>query len=157
MKLSFLFVFLVLSFALKAQDIEREVLATAGETTTKDSLVLEWTLGEVIVGDLATDTLLLSQGFHQFFVEEVKLPDYTADWKVDIYPNPVPDKLIIRLSQPLALDIQIYDGIGKLITKFSSLQQEEHFISFDKMSSGLYILQLTDKEGQKRVFKIVKE
>lgn len=52
--------------ALSAQStIEREVVAAAGQSSSNNSMLLEWTLGECVIDQGSNNRLILTQGFHQ--------------------------------------------------------------------------------------------
>jgi hypothetical protein len=53
----------------QAQSIERQVLASTGTTITNGTISLDYTLGETIVGEKSNSTIVLTQGFHQGFVQ----------------------------------------------------------------------------------------
>jgi hypothetical protein len=53
----------------QAQSIERQVLASTGTTITNGTISLDYTLGETIVGEKSNSTIILTQGFHQGFVQ----------------------------------------------------------------------------------------
>jgi len=50
------------------QQLERQVIGTTGETISNTDVMLDFTLGETIVGDVSNTSILLSQGFHNTFV-----------------------------------------------------------------------------------------
>ncbi len=62
------FCFVVLGFS-QAQSIERQVLASTGTTITNGTISLDYTLGETIVGEKSNSTIILTQGFHQGFIQ----------------------------------------------------------------------------------------
>ncbi len=50
------------------QQLEREVIGSAGETLSNGSVMLNYTVGETIVGDISNGTISLSQGFHNGYI-----------------------------------------------------------------------------------------
>ena len=49
----------------QAQEIDRQVIAAAGETLSNSDIMLDFTVGELAVSTLDGATLTLNQGFHQ--------------------------------------------------------------------------------------------
>ena len=52
-------------FTAYGQSIERQVLASSGNTISNSTVQLDFTLGETIVGDISNSNVILNQGFHQ--------------------------------------------------------------------------------------------
>lgn len=50
------------------QQLERQVIGTTGETISNTDVMLDFTVGETIVGDVSNTSISLSQGFHNTFV-----------------------------------------------------------------------------------------
>ncbi len=50
------------------QQIERQVIGTAGETISNGNIILDFTVGETVVGDVSNESISLSQGFHNSFI-----------------------------------------------------------------------------------------
>lgn len=80
----------------------------------------------------------------------VSLNNPVASEELTVYPNPVQNTLSIENITDLK-SIRIYDNIGKLI-----LETQETKIDFDKLTKGIYLVQIyTDNGIETR--KIVKE
>ncbi|WP_415372298.1 hypothetical protein [Patiriisocius sp. Uisw_047] len=56
---------LLCTTGLFAQSIEREVVASAGETISNGAVSLDFTVGELAVSDISNGDVVLQQGFHQ--------------------------------------------------------------------------------------------
>ncbi len=50
------------------QELEREVVGSAGETLSNSTIILDFTVGETVVGTVSNGSISLSQGFHNTFV-----------------------------------------------------------------------------------------
>lgn len=46
------------------QQLERQVIGSAGETLSNSNIILDFTVGETVVGSISNESILLSQGFH---------------------------------------------------------------------------------------------
>lgn len=62
--------------------------------------------------------------------------------EIEIYPNPVNDRLFIH-SKETILDIQVYSTGGKLIAEYSNTNE----INFAPFSSGIYLVKMITKNG----------
>lgn len=72
--------------------------------------------------------------------------------KVNIYPNPVIDKINIDVEGKLRFELRLYDLKGKLIINATNIFQ----IGVDNLPSGIYLLEIRDlNSSQKIVERIV--
>ncbi len=71
-----------------------------------------------------------------------------------IYPNPVKDVLNIRSKESGELTFRIINSAGQMI---SSGKSASHQINVNQLSTGNYIIELTDKNGDKSVQKFIKK
>ena len=62
---SIMIVSCALVFLAHGQSIERQVIASSGNTISNSTVQLDFTLGEMIVGDVSNSNMMLNQGFHQ--------------------------------------------------------------------------------------------
>ena len=72
-----------------------------------------------------------------------------------IYPNPVNKLLHIHVLKP-DLHYQLKNMLGVTVLQ-GELQQGENTITIEALPTGIYLLELTDTEGQKAVMRVVKE
>lgn len=73
---------------------------------------------------------------------------------ISIYPNPVKDIINIQSKTAGELDYKITDIAGRMISKGKSADKK---INIQNLKTGNYILELTDKSGQKTTEKIIKK
>ncbi|MBN2604149.1 MAG: T9SS type A sorting domain-containing protein [Candidatus Thermoplasmatota archaeon] len=74
---------------------------------------------------------------------------------IKIYPNPVNDKLIVENPNSHKLLINIYDLIGtKILEKESTDYYTE--IDFRTKTNGVYLIEVTDSNGNQHMNKIIK-
>jgi hypothetical protein len=72
-----------------------------------------------------------------------------------IFPNPASNMLHVNvLKAGLLYQLQNMLGITALQ---GELQQGESTLAIEELTSGIYLLELTDAEGQKAVVRVVKE
>lgn len=73
-----------------------------------------------------------------------------------VFPNPVQDELIILNGKGVIKSADVYDSVGKLITKKNSISQNIS-IKTTHWSKGLYIVLVEDENGNQKPFKIIKQ
>lgn len=83
--------------------------------------------------------------------DRLSSPDF-ENFIVEIYPNPVSDKIFIKSKTPV-LSVKVYSILGK---EFSSTLSNGNMIDMSSLSSGLYILKLYS-ETSEQTFKILKK
>jgi Secretion system C-terminal sorting domain len=72
-----------------------------------------------------------------------------------VYPNPANNILHIQVLKP-NLHYQLQNMLG-ITALQGELQQGDNTLAVEALTSGIYLLELTDTEGQKVVIRVVKE
>lgn len=118
-----------------------------GAETAIDSVIVQWPSGVV-------DAMLSLPGDAAYTVNEGGFPLTTggaADlhFAVDIFPNPVNDQATIRVNtfagvELSNLTLNIYDINGNIVYAQAALQSPVVVIGRDKLSSGVYLVEITD-------------
>ena len=75
--------------------------------------------------------------------------------KIEVYPNPVGDKLSIESAKYFNFNYEIYDITGKQYLS-GKLNSNKASLDVSHLRSGIYILKITDSEGAIRK-KFIKE
>lgn len=71
-----------------------------------------------------------------------------------LYPNPVKDMINIQSKDSAEFSYQIYSAAGQIVLKGKSADKK---INAQNLSSGNYIIELTDKNGEKTTQKFIKK
>lgn len=71
-----------------------------------------------------------------------------------IYPNPVKDVIIIQSKVSGELSYKIYSTTGQVVSKGLSVDKK---INAEKLNVGNYIIEFTDKDGNKTTSKFIKK
>lgn len=146
----------------KVQKSDPTILSTAGGINTFSEIQLEWTLGESFIGSSKNDKHFYTIGFHQPFIsiEKESLEEFSAKTDINIFPNPVANKLNIKLSDEYFGDVSfvISDLLGRPIFKKNMDQNLKNSeIDFPDVPSGNYLLKFIDATGKPiKSFKIIK-
>ena len=144
MKIIFSYFLIALPFVLQAQ-----VSAGADEVTSQGQAT--WNIGTVI-----TELMTNSQGSAESMltIEELVTSNnhiHVTDDGVEVYPNPVVEKLKINLSE--VTSVQLLDNNGKLL--FEGKDQE---IDMSSYSSGTYFLNIKTSNSEiQSSYKIIKQ
>jgi uncharacterized repeat protein (TIGR02543 family) len=78
--------------------------------------------------------------------------------KVIAYPNPVPygEKITLQLPESyVGSTLKIYDMKGALVKSEQSLPTKVNNIDISEFASGIYLLHITDKNGNVEVVKVI--
>lgn len=75
--------------------------------------------------------------------------------RISVYPNPTTDKINIT-TQSSGVTYKLMNVTGSLL-QTGILQQGTNSVSLDNIASGIYLLQLTDGNGNIKVTKVIKE
>ena len=70
-----------------------------------------------------------------------------------LYPNPVKDKLHIKVADDC--EVTVYDALGKLVLN-KKIESGGHTINLQTLSQGVYYLQLISAQGT-FVHRLIKE
>jgi len=75
----------------------------------------------------------------------------------EIYPNPIEDELFISYKSDLnGFNISIYNIDGKLILSLNDSELKNYSIDLQKLTNGIYFIQIKDKQGQNAIKKFIK-
>ena len=143
-----------------SQSLSPEVIATAGDHFSTSSAQLSWTLGEPVSETFSGEgTTILTQGFHQTNVMITALADFSADFKVSVYPNPTAEWLNVEAPDaPTAFGLELFDVTGKPL-QFLPVepQGERRTVDLSGLTPGMYLLRLrTEDRKTIKTFKIFK-
>lgn len=166
MRSNWVFVIIILGLSLTstAQLNYPTVTSASGGVITTNNFTLEWTLGEMAVETISTQTSMYTQGFHQpkLKVDKIHLlPDIMLSNKVlNVYPNPVSSLLTIEVGfiSDVSLFLMLFDAKGHLLLKQQVLPKERVIhIDIQHYNQGTYFLQINNINGSPiSISKVVK-
>jgi hypothetical protein len=153
--------FLAPVFGFGQVDLERDVIGSAGETSTGIGVELSWTLGELAVNYSENPNLIVSEGFQQADIGSVGLEERDPFGEVKVFPNPVMDELnyTIELPSNEEVTISLVDMNGKVVHTDIANVENALFtgkISMIGLPSGKWILQFVTASGHVKMFNVVK-
>lgn len=91
---------------------------------------------------------------HHFTVNTVGIDDHEGErLQVDVFPNPATDRLVVRGEE--LRSVEVYDSFGRLVTTFA-ITGTMQMTDCASWPAGVYILNITNTQGQKVQKKVVK-
>ena len=147
---------LLFSGVIFAQNIERDVLSSAGGNEKSTSYDVSWTIGETVADHADATRSSVSHGFQQGLEVEVN-PGFEelSQYSFEAYPNPVMDKLIVEQNTGEEIIYRIFNLSGQeIITKKSAQKLEE--LDMANLATGAYILNLYSEDRMLTSYKIEK-
>ena len=169
-----------LAMCVEAQSIKRNVIATAGNSVTVNSITLTSTVGETFTNNLSSANNSITQGFQQgnISVERVrnveeptelfsdksstnKIESRVAEnnFHVDVYPNPATDYVNVRINQTPSSKCFMFmsDATGRLI-EVKDITSTETRVEFNQLQAGNYFLTVKSEDGKvNESFEIIKQ
>jgi len=139
------------------QTIQNSVISSAGGSASSGNVMMDYTLGEIVVETFSAGGNTLTQGFHQTNLSLVAIENVDLFAEISIYPNPTSELVNIDIPQNYnEIDINMYDVTGKLIKNELNANGK---VTFDvsALATGTYYLQVINpKNKQLKTFKLIK-
>ncbi|HYX05459.1 MAG TPA: T9SS type A sorting domain-containing protein [Bacteroidales bacterium] len=139
---------------------QQELISTAGAAVSAGNNTVEWSVGECVVAPLSISSGSITQGFHQpeYVITTTEISQ-DLNYELNVFPVPATNYLRlktkdVRLS---SLKAYLYDMNGKEILTHDFASQGDE-INVTSLSTGQYILRITDKDGKfLKSFNVVKQ
>lgn len=128
----------------------QQLISTAGAQQNNVS----WSIGEVVTESGIVAGLMINQGFNGF---ENIMPTGISDietFTIQTYPNPVIDKLFLKVSDGSTYSYILTDIIGRILLKKSVNSDQE--IDLSHYDAGQYILKVNSNHLSKSTIIIKK-
>jgi hypothetical protein len=147
------------------QNISSSVIAAAGSSDKTNTILLDWTVGEMAIESVSNNNNWLTQGFHQpLKVIPVKRRSFFTIpeglYIIKINPNPVRAILNIQVSGATdsKVNIRITDINGKtLYYSLASTVGQTLQVNMSRYASATYLLYIYSSDGKLiDTFKIIK-
>nr|MBP9152279.1 T9SS type A sorting domain-containing protein [Flavobacteriales bacterium] len=78
------------------------------------------------------------------------------DSQISIFPNPALDKISIQAVVADNYRLELYNAVGKLVDS-SVFYGKLHHLTISEFNSGFYLLSITNADGRRETFRILKE
>lgn len=155
---------IVSSLSSFSQEKNQSVIASAGDISRGNNVILEWTVGEPAVETLSNESAMYTQGFHQPLLQVQKMSSDKdlAGLKniVRVYPNPSIATINVQFikASVTPLIVSLVDMSGKVLFNNNLPANSTMLkINVSRLSQGAYILHITDAQGKMQGdYKIIK-
>jgi len=84
-------------------------------------------------------------------MDQISATHEVGNIKIDIFPNPVSNKVFIELSDDWDFNLRLYDGLGQLIMS----DKNSNSIDVSYLHSGIYFVELINPNSLQRVMEKV--
>ena len=136
------------------QILSPSVVSSSGASYYNGGVIMDFTLGEIVIETFSNNANILTQGFHQGIIKIV-LSVSDIDIKTKIYPNPTTNFIIIELEKNVNADILVYDINGKIVIKDKLNDAQQKQLDFSFLTQGNYFLHINISD-KKSVYQINK-
>ena len=123
------------------------VVSSSGDSYSNGNVIMDYTLGEIVVETHTNSTTILTQGFHQGILK-VNTSVENIDIKTKVYPNPTTNFLIVELEKNVNADILVYDINGKIVIKDRLNNEQQKQLDFSFLKQGNYLLHINIADKQ---------
>lgn len=152
---------------LLAQTSDHHIVTTQGDVSKGETMILSWTIGDLVTEAAAVYQAVITQGFQQplITVREIASdetattlkPRSSVAFSAMVYPNPVGADLNIEVENgEEEYSLELYDQAGNLISSNKSSSSRE-VIHLDDFPAAQYVLRIgLIASEQSKVFQIIK-
>ena len=174
-KLTFLF---CLPFSiLFAQSSDHHIVAPQGGTSKGETIMVTWTMGDLVTQEAALADARITQGFqqptltvreldasqHEGYVPKDHKPEAgitsrsSTDFSAQVYPNPVGAELTVKVDNSTKeYYLDIFDQAGNLISRNKSTNPQE-VLNLSQLPAAQYVLKISlIGSNETKIFQIVK-
>lgn len=138
----------------------QEVISTCGASNKNTTHQLDWTIGEPVIETFVSGANTLTQGFQQSNLTVTAIGQVAQSGiTLKVYPNPVPDVLIIERMGDVSqnINLKLFDVSGKLLIQ-QKMEHNTETLNMQVFRSGNYLLGVFSKTGiPLQSFKIIKK
>lgn len=157
MKKLLFFLLINIPLVIFSQSISKQVIAPIGESLASNSYLLNYTLGETIIGSMYAEdgSVQLGNGYHPSLNIETLSIQSTIAIRFKVYPNPVNENLFIYHPTETNVDVFLSDINGNKL--FEGKVQKQTPINMRKYPKGIYLLTINTSETKKtNTYKLIK-
>jgi hypothetical protein len=163
MKYYLLFTFLI-PLGISAQSLDNWVIGSGGAATVSSGIQLSWTLGEPNTASVSKNNLMITEGFHQSYLQHTvlyALLPAARKFDVQVFPNPTADYVQVSFADNSArdFDLRIFDVNGKMLQYHQLQSATTAQLNLQGLPASSYVIsvQINDKQPSlPQTFQIIK-
>lgn len=153
---TYLYSFLFLTNIAFAQNVIKDVVASAGQEISANNISLNQTIGETVTSTINNNGITLTQGFQQTYKQTLTQEQIQKN-EISIYPNPTTGAFKLKTSL-LNADYRLYNVLGQRVHIKGSLKAGiTKLIDLSNLQDGVYLLKVNLDEDTFRTYKIIKK
>ena len=137
----------------------QQLISTSSAYIDKDGTKISWSIGEVVIGTIASNDIQLTQGVLQPLIIDIFPTGIEEMYRLDMiaYPNPVFDKVLFKGEDPMGeYNIRLVDKTGKVLLE-RRMNYNDLSVDMSKYNYGTYFIEVIESGSNKRrVFSIIK-
>lgn len=137
----------------------QQLISTSSAYIDKDGTKISWSIGEVVIGTIASNDIQLTQGVLQPLIIDIFPTGIEEMYRLDMiaYPNPVFDKVLFKGEDPMGeYNIRLVDKTGKILLE-KRMNYNDLSVDMSKYNFGTYFIEVIESGSNKRrVFSIIK-
>ncbi|QCX39705.1 T9SS type A sorting domain-containing protein [Aureibaculum algae] len=142
-----------------AQTIDKQVVASGGETIINGDNSLTFTVGEPVMGKIGSG-VTINQGFlaGAALSSTLAVDEQLLSSAIKVYPNPVSDNLKIDFTDVAGkTKVVIYNSTGQIV-RTEKLSTQNNSLDLSQLQNGLYLVNLHFSDYKTvKTFKIIKK
>jgi len=123
------------------------VVSSSGDSYSNGGVIMDFTLGEIVIETFSNSANILTQGFHQGDLK-ITTAVVNLDIKTKIYPNPTTNFIIIELEKNVNAELLVYDINGKIVIKDKLRDEQKKQLDFSFLTQGNYFLHINIADKQ---------
>jgi len=136
----------------------QQVISTCGASFSDGTKSIDWTLGEMVIETMETNSEIITHGLHQTRLEVSTSEDHfpQSDF-IMVYPNPAHDFIYLHLTGKdlKGMKYALYNATGSLLLE-GTIEEEIKKISFIPLPPAVYFIKMIKGEQLIHTFKIIK-
>ncbi len=155
---------LLIPFGINAQSLDNWVIGSGGESTVNSGIQLSWTLGEPNTATINKDDLMITEGFHQSYLQNAFLQAHlpaASKFAVQVFPNPTADHVQINFADNSArdFDLRLFDVNGKILQYHQYQSATNAQLNLQGLTASTYVISIQMNDLQAtlpQTFQIIK-
>lgn len=148
---------ILLAFVMCSISNAQQVVTTAGESMTNNTVQVNWTIGEPITEVSTNGKTTVTPGLNQpLLTIETSVENIKNKIGISIFPNPTSQFINIKYDGLLPAKIKIL-SINGTVLSIKELKAHTMQLDFSKNENGIYVIEIIDNSAKSNIYRIVKQ
>lgn len=147
-----IFIFIWVSVSFGQTQLRKTCVSSGGGSFVNAGVYMIYTVGEISNREININSTLLSEGFiGPDFATLLGINDYEVMHNVNVFPNPVKDKMQVKLPSINDYKIYLFGLNGKLIFESDITNENQASYHLKDLRAGVYTLVIVNHLQKKSV------